>query len=536
MADKTKLQEYRDKYPQYQDLSDADLAKGIKAKFYPDMTEDEFNQKIGLVSQQIAAEPSIGKRFARQAELGSRSVLEGLATIPNMIGDAANTTINMGIRGANAVIDEFRPQSLNDVIAGEREPVIPYLMKPSDATKAFFDQAGAKPETPGERVSNEAIKWLSTLPVSAGAGELAAKYGSRAVKSLSQLADNMASQGAGAVTGGLSFGTARELYPDSPGVQLAAGLLGSMGGSGAMQMAMNRTPAQVIPETGELRSMAQAAYQQADDAGAIIKPEAIQRLAANVTDDLAEAGYHPNLQPRIATVLSELERVGKENITTKGVQTLRRIAGNAAQSPDPSERMLGSRIISQIDDMLATLTPDDVVQGNADEAADALKRASQLWSQFRKSEMVDDAVERGVNRAASTGSGGNEENAIRQNIRAILDSSTKRRGFNAEEISAMEKVVKGGAIQNMFRLVGKLSPSGNGLMAALGLGAVSTGTPLGIAPVAGLVAKPIAEQMARRNVGLLSEAIRSRGLLPQPQQAGPGILPGLLPFLYQSGQ
>ncbi len=507
--------------------------KAKKVKFEGqvyDFPDDATNEEIAEALAQMQPKPQdtpapameprgLGDTLGRQLGLTGRYITEGAMTFPNMVGDAANTAVNLGIRGVNAMGAD-----------------VPYLMLPSEATKGALDAAGVpKPETATERIVAEPSKWLASIPGFAGpvmaGGEKAAQY-------LGPVLKDFGTQAAGAITGGTAYGGAKELFPDSPGVQMAAGLLGSVAGGAGAQMFANRGTQQAIPSTGDLRSMAQASYNQADDAGAIIKPEAIQRLASSVTDDLAEFGYHPQLQPRIATVLSELERVGKENITTKGVQTLRRIAGNAAMSTDPSERALGARIIGQIDDMLATLTPDDVVQGNADDAASALREGARLWSQFRKSEMVDEAVEKGVRRAASTGSGGNAENAIRQNIRAILDSPSKRRGFNADEIAAMEKVVKGSSIQNMFRLVGKLSPSGNGLMAALGLGAVSQGGALALAPVAGLIAKPIAEQLGRRGINALSQTVRGGGLLSQgmPEAQLPGGLLGSLPMLYGSGQ
>jgi hypothetical protein len=44
------IAEIRQKYPQYEDLSDVDLAKGLHSKFYSDMDFNEFSSKIGLSS------------------------------------------------------------------------------------------------------------------------------------------------------------------------------------------------------------------------------------------------------------------------------------------------------------------------------------------------------------------------------------------------------------------------------------------------------------------------------------------------------
>lgn len=42
------MAEVRQKFPQYDDLSDADLASAVHKKFYSDMPEAEFNQKLGI--------------------------------------------------------------------------------------------------------------------------------------------------------------------------------------------------------------------------------------------------------------------------------------------------------------------------------------------------------------------------------------------------------------------------------------------------------------------------------------------------------
>lgn len=44
----TPLAKFRRQYPQYNDLSDADLAEKLYRKFYADMPREEFNRRIGL--------------------------------------------------------------------------------------------------------------------------------------------------------------------------------------------------------------------------------------------------------------------------------------------------------------------------------------------------------------------------------------------------------------------------------------------------------------------------------------------------------
>lgn len=47
------LAEIRAQYPEYSDLSDADLAEGLYRKFYSDMPREEFNAKVGLAAAPV---------------------------------------------------------------------------------------------------------------------------------------------------------------------------------------------------------------------------------------------------------------------------------------------------------------------------------------------------------------------------------------------------------------------------------------------------------------------------------------------------
>ena len=276
------------------------------------------------------------------------------------------------------------------------------------------------------------------------------------------------------------------------------------------------------PTNDQLRAHADAAYQAADNAGVILSPQSLQRLRGSVDTDLANFGYDPALQPGIAPVLDRIDQAGQQNATLKHVDLIRRVAQNAARDGSPSQRAAANQIIDHIDNFLENLQPNDVVTGNAPAAVDALSTARSLWSRLRKSEMIDQAFYKAENRAASTGTGGNEENAIRQNIRQILDNPKKARSFSKDERALMERVVRGGPVEYVARILGKFSPLSSTLPAAYtamtGIGAsLGTTNPVFAIPAGvGLVAKPIAEALARGNVEALSEAVR-RGSVHAPR-------------------
>lgn len=348
----------------------------------------------------------------------------------------------------------------------------------------------------GSTLSNGGVTLLKGAPTVAKAAGEGALYG--AAQGLGEgegLEDRLKRAAAGGAAGGVMGGIFGRVADNLSTKQMMKG----------------------VPSTEDLKDAAQLAYKQSDQAGLILKPQGIQTLAGDIKSDLANDGFLPRLHPRIAATLDEIDNVGGQNVTLKGIDVLRRVANNARMSTDPSEARLGGKIVGRLDDYLNKLGPADILTGDA-AGVDALKDARRLWSQTKKSELIEDAADKGVLRAGSTGSGGNSDNAIRQNIRGILTSPTKSAGFTDAEKEAMRTVVMGTRAQNIARLVGKLSPEGNGLMLTLGAGgaAATSGATLPLS-LAGYAAKRIADAATPSNLRIVEALIRSGGNMPAKQ-------------------
>jgi len=324
--------------------------------------------------------------------------------------------------------------------------------------------------------------------------------------------------GMGAVGAGLGAGEAAIKEEDVlRGAVLggAAGAAGNVAGealsAGVSKVAgaFNKKP--VIPAASELKAAADAAYKRADEAGVIFTPQGMQRAQTGIQDDLAKAAFLPANQPRVAAVLDEFNKAAANNNTLTGLDQLRQMASNAYDPQNKASNKMLAKIINQIDDLIAKPATGDVIANDAAAGSKAIKEARDLWSRNAKAETLDQAVIKAERRAASTGSGGNADNAIRQNVRAILDNPNKSRGWSADEKEAAEAVVRGTPTQNAMRLAGKLSPSGNGLMAALGIGATAVNPLMAIPAVGGIAAKALADRGTQGNVQKLAEIIRAGG-------------------------
>lgn len=290
------------------------------------------------------------------------------------------------------------------------------------------------------------------------------------------------------------------------------------GGTGAFaSRGLTKAAQKAAPSIDELRAAGQAAYEAADQAGVAFTPAAVQRLNTSVTTKLADMGYDPALQPGAAAVVRRIGDLEGQNITLKGLDTLRKVASNGFVPGNQSNNKAVGQIIREIDDLIASPGASDVLMGDAKAGSDALSTARQMWSRVSKSERVAEALAKAELRASSTGSGGNVDNATRQNLRRLVE---KPRGFSPEEVAALEKAVRGTPSQNALRLAGKLSPSGNGLMAALGVGGAMVNPAIGVASLGGMGAKAIADGLTTKNVAIAQAMIRNGGKLPA-QLSGP---------------
>lgn len=272
----------------------------------------------------------------------------------------------------------------------------------------------------------------------------------------------------------------------------------------------------------QLRAAKNAAYQAADQAGVRYTPQAFDQMAVDMAADLQRARVNPMRHPKAASMLQDVQAMSGQAPTLTELDQLRQvISSDVAGAADKAERRLGKLMVARIDSFIDRAGPGQVTAGNAQDAADLITRARDLNTRVRKVESVTSAVRSAELRAGSTGSGGNADNAIRQNLRRVLEKGSN---FSRDEAQALESIVMGGKGQNLLRLVGKLSPAGNGLMAAGNLGAAALAGPLGAIPgAAGIVAKLAADNMTRQKVEQIIRLMANGGAPLARVPTGPAV-------------
>lgn len=277
-----------------------------------------------------------------------------------------------------------------------------------------------------------------------------------------------------------------------------------------------RRAARMAPSTQSLKGQASAAY----DRARAVNPtfDGFDQFAKQAYDVMADQGYNVRFHPQLATVMDDIEQISRGGTAPdlKTLEQLRRrfeaaAGANTTNADQARLARMGKRALDKFMEQTAagtnvtaaTRTPQqqalaDVVEGRA------------LYSRSKKGELIDRMFEMGEDRAATGGSGSNVENAIRQNMRKILDNPKLSRAFTKDEIAAIRTVARGERVQNALRGFGALSPLRGGLMSLLsgGMGGagVATGNPLMMALPASAA---VADALARRGTMSQAQAVSS---------------------------
>lgn len=277
-----------------------------------------------------------------------------------------------------------------------------------------------------------------------------------------------------------------------------------------------------LPTTADMRTASQAAYQRADDAGLVVGQGNYQDFALNAYQRMLDEGLPARpeiaraLVPRAAALTDlVLLEAGRVAHSLTDLEQLRRIISNAASATDPTEQRLALVLRDQVDDWLDSLTPGQVIAGNPQEAAAALREARGLWSRMRKTELIEGIENRAQISVGQSVNAAGVEQALRREFGNLAKNTRAMSRFTPEERDAIMAVVNGGALDGLLRRLATFAPRGF-FSTALGVMGASTVNPamLGLS-VAGEGALRFRNARTLRRVGELNSVVR-RG----PEAAG----------------
>jgi len=278
----------------------------------------------------------------------------------------------------------------------------------------------------------------------------------------------------------------------------------------------------------DLRGIADTAYDVADKSGVVINPTGFKSFVDDLSTTVNDFGISKKLHKNATAALKELQKAAESGtpLKLKEIETLRKIIGDATQATKPADSKIAFMIRDALDDYTNRLGSSDVLSGDPRAAMAALKTARDAWHRMSKSNDVAWAVERAGTRAGQF-SGSGFENALRTEFRQIAMNKKRLRGYSPEEKAAIKHVASGGRLDNAFRTLGKLAPTG-GLSMIMSPGAgYAVGGPVGMValPVIGAASRRVATNRTMRNVDDLNNMVL--GNAPRTKDAPEWLLPWL---------
>jgi hypothetical protein len=322
----------------------------------------------------------------------------------------------------------------------------------------------------------------------------------------------------GIVPGSVPFGD------PSSGGERVADLMGMAMPMSAVNVAVRSG---AVPTATALKSAAEAGYTTARELGVDIAPQAVSTLGQRIGAALTEKGVSGELAPKTYSILEKISEVPQDSVVTiSNLDTLRKSFGHAARDfANPTEQLAAKSAQRHLDDYLANIPAQDVIQGPASEASKILTEARANYAAAKRSEVVTDAVEVAGRNAQAANSGLNVGNNTRQSLNSILKSDRKSSGFSPEELTQMEKVVSGTVPGNTARVLGNALGGGGGLGAAVTAGIGGFINPyLAAAPIVGTGLRALSNASVSRQARLLDELVRSRSPLAQASEGVSQVL------------
>lgn len=432
-------------------------------------------------------------------------------TLGEQIGDVIGTAAAGGYRGIKGLLETPEMLVRLGKRAGEEVNVLTGARDPSKEKTSVFDTktgrlvegayglVGADKDYLSRRGETTAAQYAGTigefLPAAIGGGAGAAK---------AALAAAVGSETAGQLTEGSAYEPVARIvgaFASPMAISAAKGIKNK-----TVQLTQKRAIEQPAVETA--RQAKDASYKAFETAGGQVKipmGDIVKDVDLAIDADDLFIAYVPQgggSNQYIDEARKALIKHTGKDFNLAQLDKLRSALGDVYRQSNFDPRV--EFIRDKLDDVIQNAPV--TASGNA---GDLLKTARQDFRRYKKIELFDELMSKAERNAAATGSGGNVVNKYRQAANQILNNRYKRNQFDKDELEMMQKFVEGSMPENALRLIGKLSPSGNGLMAALNVAAIANNPAMVLGTVTGVAAKAKSEAMSKDAVEAIRKALIS---------------------------
>ena len=178
------LAEIREKYPQYNDLTDQQLAEGLHKKYYSDLDFEDFAGRIGLSESAPAPKTDTSSPYSEEELAEARAILaksdpgilDTLQEIPKGIASGAVGMTESAVLGAATLLDEEAETAFREDVKEFTDPIQEYLAPDTgleeSVTRKFSEALGSfVPLAATGFIPGVGLPLAAGMGVGAGAGE-----------------------------------------------------------------------------------------------------------------------------------------------------------------------------------------------------------------------------------------------------------------------------------------------------------------------------------------------------------------------------
>jgi hypothetical protein len=310
-----------------------------------------------------------------------------------------------------------------------------------------------------------------------------------------------------AITGGLGSYLGEKATGDVAGAFIGGAAGGAIGGFGTgMRGLPQRVPKAIRAATEEqaLKAASKASYAQLGQFNQYkLKPHQAENLNNGIKNYLENT--FDNTQPFPQLLADKTWKVLDQYLpnarTVADVERVRQVL-NQVRVEGGNEALASSKAIEALDDWMLNLP----------EVSGVAKSARADWAAYKRGQIIEETIRRGVERAHTSGKGGggNIVNTIKQEFRRrIVDKPNVWNKFSKQEQAEIQLIINPGARLNVAHWISNFSPR-HPITGAIGL--FASGEPL--TQLATLTSGEIAHQFTKRmtqgRAGRLLEATRAR--------------------------
>lgn len=404
---------------------------------------------------------------------------------------------------------------------------------------------GREPKTASQRVVERGLEAATDAASIAGGSKMLASMLPKATTAryvADVLGEGQGAQAASAAGSGAAVQAGHEAGINNPAADIALGLAGGLGTGMLAHSTQNLLSKSTVPTTKQVKELANAAYGDVDKAGVVFKPDSVAGFIQNLKNDLSDEGFSDAAATHgpVATQLNKLDKLAGKQLTLGELDQFRSsLSKTLGKNQDADVRRLSAIMGNAIDDYVSNAADfhipyvsrhhapfsgvsPDISSGNLDAAREALDKARKLWSQYNKSNDIENSL------ANARLAEGNVGVALRGQIRPQLNAKkpNKLRGYTPDEVKVLDSLVRKKAVDTALTSTGAALSHGAGFIPAL-TGNIEGGIGTG---VAGLVAggalnKAAAALMAKR---ANNAAAYMRGARPVSFDSSKFITPSVL--------